>query len=407
MIPSKRTHLQAAAATHPGMKGKQNEDRYGVSAHVIGIDNPVPSTLAIVSDGIGGHRAGEVAAEMAVEIISRKISESTPTEPQQALKEAVIAASQAIRTEADSDPSKQGMGATCACAWIIGDRLYVTYVGDSRIYLIREETIRQLSIDHTWIREAIDKGLMSPSEAEGHPNQHVIRRFLGSENPPEVDLRLRLDPDDEDEQAELRQGMPLQPGDSLLLCSDGLTDLVEDWEILARMKHPVIEEALEGLIDLANRRGGHDNITMVALRMPEQIPAAQPTPRLAEDTMPVQVSEPARRTLPLRALLLSCLGIVSLIVIGVLAATTFGWISLLSEPTATPSLTQAFATTTPTNILSTQITSTEAPTVRPTRTVPVQPQATYTAWPTSTPLILPIVPFNTPVPTLLQTTTSP
>lgn len=408
MIPSERTHLQAVAATHPGMKGKKNEDRYGVSAHVIGYENPVPSTLAIVSDGIGGHRAGEVAAEMAVEIISRTISESDASQPQEALKEAVIAASQAIRAQADSDRSKQGMGATCACAWIIGDRLYATYVGDSRIYLVRQETIHQLSTDHTWIQEAIDIGLMTPSEAEGHPNRHVIRRFLGSETPPEVDMRLRLDPDDEDEQAEALQGMSLQPGDCLLLCTDGLTDLVEDWEILARLKHPVMEEALQGLIDLANRRGGHDNITMVALLMPEQFPS-QIVPPLMGETIPVQMNVPRKRIFSTRAVLFSCLGVVSLILMGVLAATTFGLLSLQADPTATPTPTQTVSTATPTSLQATQVATNtnEALPAPATRTAPAQPRATYTAWPTSTPLILPIVPLNTPVPTLPITPTSP
>jgi PPM family protein phosphatase len=406
MIPSERSHLQVAAATHPGMKGKQNEDRYGVSAHVIGYENPVPSTLAIVSDGIGGHRAGEVAAEMAVEIISRKISESLPDDPQDSLKNAVVEASQAIRAEAKSDPSKQGMGATCACAWIIGDRLYATYVGDSRIYLIREEKIYKLSTDHTWIQEAIDKGLMTSAEAEGHPNQHVIRRFLGSETPPVADMRLRLDPDEEDEQAESRQGMQLRPGDCLLLCSDGLTDLVEDWEILARLKHPVMDEALAGLIDLANRRGGHDNITMIALRMPDQIPS-QLTPPMEGETIPIHIGGSGKRLFRTRAVLFSCLGVVSLLLLGALAATTFGWISFQSDPTATPTSTQAVSTVTLTNLASTPRAVTGTLPVRPTRTAPAQPQATYTAWPTSTPLILPIVPLNTPVPTLPLTPTSP
>jgi PPM family protein phosphatase len=406
MIPSERTHLQVAAATHPGMKGKQNEDRYGVSAHVLANENAIPSTLAIVSDGIGGHRAGEVAAEMAVEIISRKILESTPSSPQETLKEAVRAASQAIRAEADSDPSKQGMGATCVCAWIINNRLYATYIGDSRIYLIREETIRQLSTDHTWVQEAIEKGLMTPAEAEGHPNQHVIRRFLGSETPPEADLRLRLEPDDEDEQAEARQGMLLYPGDCLLLCTDGLTDLVEDWEILARSKHPVIDEALAGLIDLANRRGGHDNITIVALRMPEQLPFKS-THSIPGETIPVQISGPRKRPLSMRTILFSCLGVLSLVLLGVLAATSFGWLSLQTDPTATPTPTQAIVSATPPIIQTTQITTPGALPVRPIRTSPVQPQATYTAWPTSTPLTLPIVPINTPVPTLSPTPAGP
>jgi PPM family protein phosphatase len=406
MIPSERTHLQASAATHPGMKGKQNEDRYGVSAHILDLESSLPSTLAIVSDGIGGHRAGEVAAEMAVEIISRQISHSDPSNPQESLKDAVAEASQAIRAEAQSDPSKQGMGATCACAWIIGDRLYTTTVGDSRIYLIRSEMIHQLSIDHTWIHEAIEHGLLTPDEAVGHPNQHVIRRFLGSESPAEADMRLRFDPDDSDEQAESRQGMVLIPGDYLLLCTDGLTDLVDDWEILARLKHPEMDEALAGLIDLANRRGGHDNITLVALRMPEQtaLPVTSP---LEAGTIPIKVGPPRKRLFSFRTALFSCLGLLSLALLGVLVITAYGWLSFQGDPTATFTPTSVVSTATPTAAQPAGIATVETLPVQPTRVVTGEPRATYTAWPTSTPLILPLVPFVTPGPTLSPTPSGP
>ena len=128
MIPAKRAHLNVAARTHPGMKGKNNEDRYTISAFYVDESQRTPSVLAVVSDGIGGHRAGEVAAEIAIEMINQKIAESDAAQPVIILQEAIIQASEAIRTQAEADTAQRGMGATCVCAWVIGDRLYTASV---------------------------------------------------------------------------------------------------------------------------------------------------------------------------------------------------------------------------------------------------------------------------------------
>ena len=132
MIGSKHAHLHVAAASHAGMSGKQNEDRYAVSAHRLSSDNPTPSVLAVVADGIGGHRAGEVAAEIAVNQISENLAASDGRLPLASLRESIQAASQGILTHAKSGAHLFGMGATCAVAWIIGRRLYTATVGDSR-----------------------------------------------------------------------------------------------------------------------------------------------------------------------------------------------------------------------------------------------------------------------------------
>jgi serine/threonine protein phosphatase PrpC len=407
MIPADKAHLQVTVVTHPGMKGKQNEDRYGVSAHIYNPEYPIPSTLAIIADGIGGHRAGEVAAEMAVEIISRKIAESKPFRPQVTLKSAVIAASQAIREQSEKDSAKRGMGATCVCTWIIGDRLYTASVGDSRVYLIRGERIRQLTVDHTWIQEAVDKGLLTFDEAVGHPNQHVIRRFLGSESPPLPDMRLFLETDDSDEEARSHQGMRLYPGDCLLLCSDGLTDLVADWEILARVKQLHIEEALNGLVDLANGRGGHDNITIVALRVPDIFPTQL---QVKHDPVTVAVNDarPKNRRSSLKKAILSCLGLSLLLLIGFMAATTYGWLAMGDPPEPTQLVTETPAPTqTVITIAIIEPTATFTLPLGPTATsTHFQAQPTYTSWPTSTPGISPAL-FNTPLLTPLPSPTEP
>lgn len=259
------SHLPVVAQTHPGMTGKNNEDRYGVSAFQLA--NGQPALLALLSDGIGGHRAGEVAAEMAVERISSLTALSDGKKPVETLRQAVETASDEIFAQSQSR-DRQGMGATVACAWMIGLNLYAATVGDSRIYLMRKNVIQQLSTDHTWIQEAIDRGVLQPGQGQGHPNAHVIRRYLGSPKPPSVDFRLRMSGDETDKEALANQGLELQGGDRLLLCTDGLTDLVTPLEIMNAFSSLSMPAAVSALIDLANQRGGHDNITLIAIEVP-------------------------------------------------------------------------------------------------------------------------------------------
>lgn len=279
MMRLNRTQVPVAAISHPGRKRKENEDRYGVAAFSAGPEGPSPILLAVLSDGIGGHRAGEIAAEMAVNVISQVVERSHADHPPATLIEAIQTASEAIRIQALRNPEQAGMGATCACAWMIGNRLYTATVGDSRVYLIRDGQIRRLSTDHTWIQEAIENGMLRPEEANTHPNAHVIRRYLGSPMPPEVDLRLRISDLESDAQAEANQGFLLVPGDAVILTSDGLTDLVSDAEILAAFQQGDTETACRTLVDLALERGGHDNITLVAFRAPAEVRPARPRQR--------------------------------------------------------------------------------------------------------------------------------
>ncbi|MEZ0397336.1 MAG: protein phosphatase 2C domain-containing protein [Anaerolineales bacterium] len=280
MIRVSETPFTVAALTHPGLSGKQNEDRFAVSAYRLGRRDATPSLFAVVSDGIGGHRAGEVAAEIAVEVLSQTVAASSGRTPLATLQEAVREASQAISNQARDDTQRLGMGTTCACVWIIANRLYTASVGDSRIYLLRGDSLQQLSTDHTWIQEAVERGLLDPEEARRHPNMHVIRRYLGSTLPPRPDLRLRLHPEDTDSQAEANQGAAIQAGDVFLLCTDGLTDLVTDDEIRVILSEQEPSAAAQALIDLACERGGHDNITVVLIAVPPHFRSPRMDPRL-------------------------------------------------------------------------------------------------------------------------------
>ena len=268
MIRTDRAHLYLAALTHPGMTGKNNEDNFAVSAYLVSQANPTPSVFAIVSDGIGGHKAGEVASEIAVNIISELVEKREGGHPLAVFENSFYRASETIVKYAEEDSARKGMGATAACAWVIGQQLYIAYVGDSRIYLLRKHQIQQLSHDHTWVQEALEKGILDRDGIKSHPNLHVIRRYLGAAEPPEPDLRLFLQAGENDRQARNHQGLLLEPGDLVLLCTDGLTDLVSDREIEGMFSGRTLHQTAQALIDLACQRGGHDNITVVIMGVP-------------------------------------------------------------------------------------------------------------------------------------------
>src|SRR5450830_1323719 len=198
MIRTENSPLEVAAVTHPGMAGKQNEDCFAVSSYRVSATDATPSVFAIVSDGIGGHPAGEVAARMAVETISHMVAQSDIRHPLAVLDHAIQVTSDAIAAKAKDDTQRLGMGTTCACAWVVGSQLFIASVGDSRLYLIRNGSLTQLTVDHTWVQEAVERGILDPEDVRSHPNAHILRRYLGSSKTPEADTRLRLAKDETD-----------------------------------------------------------------------------------------------------------------------------------------------------------------------------------------------------------------
>jgi serine/threonine protein phosphatase PrpC len=269
VIPSKHPHLDSASITDPGSKGRLNEDSFEVTAFTINEDDDTPVLLAIIADGIGGHKAGEIASKIAVATIISSVAESDGTDPLWILKSALLEANHSITSEAENDDSRKGMGSTVACALVIDSALYIATLGDSRLYLVRDNVIQQLNIDHTWVQEALEVGVINTDEARNHPRRHLIRSYLGSSDPIHPDLRLYMDSEENQEQAKANQGLPLVPGDHILICTDGLTDLVADEEILEILVgEESKDEQLQKMVDLANLRGGHDNITAVVLQAP-------------------------------------------------------------------------------------------------------------------------------------------
>jgi protein phosphatase len=392
MKQTEQAHLPIAAQTHAGMSGKNNEDSFAVSAYQLENKHSQPVLLAVLSDGIGGHRAGEVASEMAVNRISQNVAESDGSQILETVHLAIQQASQEIYHMAQQDDERQGMGATCAVACVVGNRLYTATVGDSRIYLMRGQNIRQISIDHTWIQEALEAGIMTPDQVSGHPNAHVIRRYLGSPNPPEVDLRLSLKEGETNEDALSNQGLPLLSEDRVLLCSDGLSDLVTAGEILEVCHSYLLEQVPQALVDLANARGGHDNITVIVLEMTIEF-------------APVQRGklQTSKKHTPLAVVLLLVMGLA--VVLGALVG---GWLWLRDRQglsaTATPTAVETVileSTTQPGILLPEPIQQTTPNDQVIPLPIELDNGATLTPWPTHTlqaSATLPVLSTPTPGP---------
>ena len=362
MIRTVRSHLNVEAHSHPGMTGKNNEDRYAVASFVLDDNNKMPVLFAVLADGIGGHRGGEVAADLAVNHIVQAAAKSDGRHIRHTIEDVIVEASDAIAAHSASKDDLKGMGSTCALAWIVGDKLHTATVGDSRIYLMRAGRIQQLSTDHTWVQEAIEKGILTPERAREHPNVHVIRRYLGSPEPPEPDFRLRWFDDEGDQGDEGNQGVQLLPGDVLLLCSDGLTDLVWDDEILEVVRSkPTLKEASRSLVELANSRGGHDNTTVILISVPSNFKL---TVKNDAGWLPWVIGGVA--------------GVLFIVVVG--SVLTFGLLRRNSNVTFTPT-TQPLFTQTPL-LQSTNTPPLTATTASPQLPLPIAP--TYTPWPTNT-----------------------
>ncbi len=228
--------------------------------------------LVVVADGMGGHSAGEVASQMAADVVSRAYYEAQAA-PGEALRSAVEEANRLIHKAAAEDAAKHGMGTTCTALALCGGRAYAAHVGDSRLYMLREGRLYQLSEDHSAVNEMVKMGLITKEQARTHEDKNVILRALGTS--PEVEVST-VEP------------LDVREGDQYLLCSDGLYDLVLDDEIAAALSESEDAHAAgERLIRTAKERGGHDNITVgiIAIR-PEGTAAAEaqdaPTTREVE-----------------------------------------------------------------------------------------------------------------------------
>jgi PPM family protein phosphatase len=240
--------LEYSAATNPGLQRENNEDTF--------LSLP-DQGLWLVADGMGGHAAGEVASEMAVQILQRELNDLRDLDAAEATQRVMGAlkrANKAIHDRTIAEVDKQGMGTTASVLIIAGRQYLIGQVGDSRVYLLRDGALRQLTKDHSYVQEQVDAGFLTPEQARYHPYSNVITRCVGAS--PEVEPDIYT--------GEVRVG------DLFLVASDGLTGMVDDRRLQQLLLARVAPERLVHLlISEANGRGGLDNITAIVVQVAE------------------------------------------------------------------------------------------------------------------------------------------
>ena len=238
--------LRCAGLSHIGKVREENEDTFLMDPEL---------GLFLVSDGMGGHRGGELASKIVIEdlpvmieVSLDKLKVGNPTTIRSLFKKAIGEQSRQLNLEGTSETGYRDMGATLVVALLRKERGYIANLGDSRIYRFRTKRLVQLTRDHSVVSELLDKGKIKPEEAENHEAQGVITDYMGMEDKARPHIR----------------SFQLKTGDRLLLCTDGLTDSIDDKAIATILaKNQECKQACQALVDAANAAGGHDNITVV------------------------------------------------------------------------------------------------------------------------------------------------
>lgn len=242
--------MRFAAETDRGLKREINED-----CHRIITESSQNPCAFIIADGMGGHNCGEVASRMTVDYISDFIVHSgnlllSCPDIEEEIKKLVGDANIAVFEASLIKPEANGMGTTLTMAVITGRKVTVAHVGDSRMYLARDEKLQQITEDHSYIEELIKNGTLTREQAENHPRKNVITRAIGSSKDLEVDV----------------MNFEAKEGDIFLLCTDGLTNMICENEIYNIIKDNEPEKACEQLIEAAKGKGGEDNITVIVIK---------------------------------------------------------------------------------------------------------------------------------------------
>ncbi len=235
--------MKLYAMTDVGRKREINQDYVYVTDRPVG---PFPNLL-VVADGMGGHKAGDFASKYTVKVLREELEKTSLDKPQEILRSVVATANHKLIEVAKTDVKLEGMGTTLVAATVIGNTLYFSNVGDSRLYLVNDK-IRQLSKDHSLVEEMVRLGGIKAEEAKHHPDKNIITRAMGVKEDVEADIY------------EYR----LKKGDVILMCTDGLSNMVEDEDMFDIIKSARdIVEAVLMLIEKANSNGGRDNIGVV------------------------------------------------------------------------------------------------------------------------------------------------
>jgi PPM family protein phosphatase len=230
--------MQIGSKTDKGRVREQNEDCFGYR-----------NNLFVVADGMGGHEAGEVASAIAVQII---LNSEFGTDIRQSLKDAVLKANDVILKETEQHPEYDGMGTTIAVLVLNGEQGYLAHIGDSRIYIWSNGELQQITKDHSLVAELVKNGGITEEEAKTHPQRNVLTRALGTQGLDEVEIKE----------------ISITRGDKLLLCTDGLSGLLDDNDLKILLnKAETPQDTVNILIDTANERGGPDNITVILIEV--------------------------------------------------------------------------------------------------------------------------------------------
>lgn len=237
--------MNAYGRTDKGKRRSSNQDSIFLTTDTIG---PLPD-LFIVADGMGGHAAGDFASSYAIRVVTDFVRKSTIRNPISLLKRAFVVASNAVYKEAEKDRDKAGMGTTMVACVVLQDQLHVANIGDSRLYVI-DDDIRQITMDHSLVEELIRSGQLDRNMGRNHPEKNIITKAMGSRDEAVPDFFQ----------------ISVSPGSRILLCSDGLSNMVEDDEIRdIVMENPSEEAAVSSLIQKANYYGGNDNISAIVI----------------------------------------------------------------------------------------------------------------------------------------------
>ncbi len=245
-------HLEYALVSHPGQVRPLNEDALGARPDL---------GLFILCDGLGGYNAGEIAATMAVSSLLSSLAgdyeqaqaAGADFDPGRALAGRMIAMNTVIARAAANSAAFEGMATTVVVAWVLGDRLWVAHAGDSRLYRFREGVLEGLTRDHSFSQELLDAGMVTEEEARVLPAKNLVTRALGASGEVEPEVHE----------------YPLRVGDVLMMCSDGLTEMVDDVQIAGAIfaSVPDVQRAAQRLVDLANAAGGRDNVSVIVVRL--------------------------------------------------------------------------------------------------------------------------------------------
>jgi serine/threonine protein phosphatase PrpC len=244
--------LELAALTDVGRQRTNNEDSFLYWEPASAEEFSRKGRLAVIADGMGGYEGGQEASHLAVETV-RHIYENSAADPQQSLLGGLIAAHENIHRFAADHLEFQGMGTTCTALSIINHTLYFAHVGDSRLYLVRSDSVSRLTRDHSYVGRLVESGIVRSEDAESHPQRHILTAALGSGR--------EILPDTPD------QPVALHRGDTLALCTDGLWSVVSEQEIARTVRSHSPEESCRALVKLALERGGPDNVTVLVLHV--------------------------------------------------------------------------------------------------------------------------------------------